>query len=446
MRPARLFMLLSCSAVLLALSVARSYAQSTGTVISPNASTGAAASPIVSTGAAPSASSGPAAGATTALPALPPILSTGPSYGALLDLNKGPWVLGDVRFTGLQTISDYALQSKVRARRGTLYMPEDVASDVKSLQETSAFSNVKAAVYAMPEESVPAGYTTIAVSSSMVRLVFWLTEKQSAGTVGQTVSTTTAKKPLAMPPSPISGVVMTPTAYRGLGKYNEPGLGLDVNAMYYIGRLYGKNSLSYTNQKTNYLDRVGQWFLGVDSKMQLQSEGSVRPAAAVGGQGYLTFRDGPKPGVNSLPGVTLDLSQSGTQKTNKLVADAYFVMSKKFGPVRTSIGYMGGNFGDTIASLSEFLSPDNLLFNGHKAQVAMSRSVFFLSAFGVPKPSYPLGIEFLKPNGMALAPWLLNFKIGYFLHLNFDVSYLHFNGGWDLLGNFSFRTNYFPRR
>ena len=54
----------------------------------------------------------------------------------------------------------------------------------------------------------------------------------------------------------LSGIVLMPTAYRGRGK-NSIGLGLDFNAAYYIGRLYGKNKYEWTIDKKNYLDRVG---------------------------------------------------------------------------------------------------------------------------------------------------------------------------------------------
>ena len=63
----------------------------------------------------------------------------------------------------------------------------------------------------------------------------------------------------------------------------------------------------------------------------------------------------------------------------------------------------------------------------------------------LPKPQYPLAVEFIKFNGAPLNPWLMNFKVGYFLHLNFDVGLLKFQGGYDLLGLLQFRFNQFPR-
>ena len=118
---------------------------------------------------------------------------------------------------------------------------------------------------------------------------------------------------------------MTPTAYRGLDRANRPGLGLDINAAYYIGRLYGKNSLD-KNVKTNYLDRLGVFFVSADGKIQVQSEGKYRPAMAVGGRATVTARDSPQPTV-----VTVQVSG----ETTRALTDAYWVVSKNIKEVRT---------------------------------------------------------------------------------------------------------------
>ena len=52
----------------------------------------------------------------------------------------------------------------------------------------------------------------------------------------------------------------------------------------------------------------------------------------------------------------------------------------------------------------------------------------------------------VKFNGAPLNPWLVNFKVGYFLKLNFDIALLKYQGGYDLLGVLQFRYNYFPAR
>ncbi|MBI4348801.1 MAG: hypothetical protein HY553_18325 [Elusimicrobia bacterium] len=367
------------------------------------------------------------------------VLSTGPDFGPRLTTASGPWLLGDVKFHGARTVSIYALGSKVRAKRGSLYSPADVQGDVQALLEMNVFSSVSSGLFAT-DEPVPQQYVGIVGSTTTVRLVFFVEEK-GAPAPAPAVSTAPVRPEDRVPPAAISGVVFTPTAYRGLGRYNRPGLGLDFNGVYYIGRLYGKNSSDYTTRKTNYIDRIGAWFVSADGKMQLQSETKWRPAMAAGVQGYFTFRDAPQPSIQT-PGVTVNVSQ----KSTRALADAYVVFSKKTGPVRSSVGYMQGNFADGIPLLTEFLSREALNFSGRPNTTAQSKSAFFFSILGLPKPAYPLGFEFIKPNGMALSPYLINFKLGYFLKLNFDIAYLKFQNGYDLLGMFQFRYNYFPSR
>ncbi|MBI4056234.1 MAG: hypothetical protein HY399_01650 [Elusimicrobia bacterium] len=243
------------------------------------------------------------------------------------------------------------------------------------------------------------------------------------------------------PPTSLSGMVLMPNAYRGYGK-NAIGLGLDFNAAYYIGRLYGKNSLSWTTAKTNYIDRVGQWFLTVDGKMQIQTEQGWRPALAAGAQGTFAFRDAPQPTLNS-PSVSLKVDQ----KKTKGLGGIYVVASKRWFPKWiTSFGYMEGNAADQLSLLSEFLTPEALKFSGHPGQEATSHNLLFGGVTWLVSGSYPVVVEWIKPQGAPANPMLLNFRLGQFLKLNFEISYLTYQGGWDLLGMFQFRYSYFPRR
>jgi hypothetical protein len=376
-------------------------------------------------------STAPAAAPVTAAPAA--------ALGTPLALDNGPWVLGEVLFfSGGKLASDYAWRDRVRGKRGTLYYRSDILSDVDNLMALGKFDKVTPALYEIPNTPVPPEFATIAVSTSQVRLVFDVVEK---------VTTSTGPPKFVAPPAPVSGMMMTPTAWRGAGRYTTPGLGLDFNGMYIIGRLYGKNDFANSVHHTNYIDRVGVWMLGADGKMQLQSETAIRPAFAVGGQGTFLFRDSGNQVVNTNQAQAPNVTVNASQKTTRLLSDVYFVFSKKLGPVRTSGGVMQGNMGDAVAEFSEFLSPDSLTFlAGQPGGTVRSRTMPFFSLFGLPKPSQPLGVEFIKFNGAALNPWMLNFKIGYFLHATFDLAYLKFQKGYDLLGVLQFRFNQFPRR
>ncbi len=381
-----------------------------------------------------------------ALPSLRLQAQTAVNLGPRLPLEKGPWVLGEVLFISSNSIvNDYTWRDRVRGTRGALYTMADIDNDVDNLKGLRVFSKIEPAIFEMPGVSVPAEFSTIAISTSQVRLVFFIAENAVAQ------SSAPARRPFA--PAPLSGIILTPTAYRGTGKFTTPGLGLDINALYVIGRLYGVNNYANAPSRSNYIDRVGVWLLTADGKMQVQSEERLRPALAVGGQGSFMFRDTSQPSVNDPnPAVKVNASQ----KSTKLFSDAYFVASKKIGPARASLGFMEGNLGDVVAQFSEFLSPDGLRFfsnctndgaagaAGCQSGTVTSHSMPFASLLFLPKPQYPISIEYIRFNGAALHPFMVNLKIGYFLHMNFDVGILKFDGGWDVLGMLAFRYSQFP--
>lgn len=357
--------------------------------------------------------------------------------GTRLPRERGPWILGEVLFFSAdRLVSEYSWREAVRGQRHALYTNADIESDLERLLALKKFDKVEAGLYDIPGLPVPQEFVGVAVSTNEVRLVFFVTEK--------VVAASTTKPKAALAPAAVSGVVLTPTAYRGAGRYTTPGMGLDINAAYFIGRLYGKNSYELSPAKTNYIDRLGVWFLTADGKMQVQSESKLRPAMSVGVQATALLRDSPQPQINQTPTLTVKASNKSTQ----ILTDAYLVLSKKLGPARTSVGFMQGNIGDLPGHLSEFLTPEAIKYyrNDHSGTIIKSRTVPFASVLFLPKPAYPLGVEFMKFNGSPLNPWLVNFKLGYFLKLNFDVALLKYTGGYDLIGVLQFRYNHFPRR
>lgn len=242
----------------------------------------------------------------------------------------------------------------------------------------------------------------------------------------------------------LSGLVLMPTAYRGRGK-NAIGLGLDFNAAYYIGRLYGKNTFDWTVEKKNYLDRVGLWMLSADSKMQVQTEGKWRPAMAAGVQGLFMFRDAPQPPING----TFNLTVKATGKKTDTFANAYLVLTKRPHPkVILNAGYSDGDMPKVIYSLSEFLSKGAINRSNNRSEtteVQIPTGMLFGGVMWLPKKDSPLGLEVMIPQGAPQSPRLYNLHLGTLLKLNFEISYLTFKGGWDLLGMFQFRYNYLPK-
>jgi len=242
---------------------------------------------------------------------------------------------------------------------------------------------------------------------------------------------------------PLSGIVLMPTAYRGRGG-NNIGLGLDFNAAYYIGRLYGKNSYAWTVEKKNYLDRVGLWLLSADSKMQVQTEGKWRPAMAAGVQGILKFRDGAQPSLNQ-PSVSTKIDSKNTDT----YANAYVALTKRLHPkFLVNAGYSDGDMPKVIYGLSEFLSKEAInLSRGSatNADVQMPTGMLFGGIMWLPKKDSPIGLEVMVPQGAPQSPKLFNLHLGTLLKLNFELSYLTFKGGWDMMGMFQFRYNYLPK-
>jgi len=241
--------------------------------------------------------------------------------------------------------------------------------------------------------------------------------------------------------SPLSGIVLMPTAYRGRGK-NSIGLGLDFNAAYYIGRLYGKNKYDWTVDKTNYLDRVGVWLLMAEAKMLIQTEGRLRPAMAAGAQGILQFRDSPQPTLTQ-PGVSVQIDAKNTAT----YANAYLVLTKRLHPkIILNAGYSDGDMPKIMYQLSEFLSKEAIHFTDPRVtDFATPVNMIFGGIMWLPKPNSPLGVEVMIPQGAQQNPKLFNFHLGTLLKMNFEVSYLTFRGGWDVLGMFQFRYGYFPK-
>jgi len=367
-------------------------------------------------------------------PAVSTAAATMPSLGTPLSVSGGPWVPSEVLFFSAgRVVADYAWRDSVRARRGHLYTAADLQSDVQDLMTLGRFTSLTPSIYAVPGTPVPSEFASISVSTNQVRVVFDVTEKVVEA----------PKVKIVTPPTAVSGVLLTPTAWRGAGRHENPGLALDINAAYFIGRLYGKNSYPDAPRKTNYIDRIGLWTLTADGKMQIQSESSIRPAVAVGGQAMLMFRDSPQPTVTT-PGVSVKIDRKNT----KILTDGYFVASKKFWKLRTSAGVMAGTIGDLPANMTEFLTPEAMRFylRDTSGTVVTSRTVPFASLFYLIKPDYPIGFEIMKFNGAARKPILVNMRIGRFLKLNFDLAVLKYQGGYDVLGLFQFRYNHFPKR
>jgi len=162
---------------------------------------------------------------------------------------------------------------------------------------------------------------------------------------------------------------------------------------------------------------------------------------AVGAIGMITFRDSSQAKLDS-KSMNVSVSKNNTPQ----VASAYIVLTEHFGEkLIGSVGYMDGTYANFIPQLSEYLSPEALALDGMGSTTATSRSVLFGGLIWMVKPKYPIGIEFIIPQGAPKNPKLINLHLGSLLHMNFEISLLTFQGGYDVLGMFQFRYNFFPK-
>jgi hypothetical protein len=247
-----------------------------------------------------------------------------------------------------------------------------------------------------------------------------------------------SKEPKVKLPVPITQIVLMPTAYR-TPKKDDIGVELEMDLTYFFTQIYGKNTLSWTNDKKDSLTRIGIWNLSLNGKMTVQSESTWRPAIAVGAQGMLTFRDSKKP--------TLDTqTEEIDQDVVNLFGGVFVSASKRFSDKYiTNLGFMYGSTVDRIFLLSKYLSDESITLSGHPNQSAKARSMFYGGATWLITPNYPVGVEFMIPQGAPMKPRLINFNLGRVFNFNFGVSYLTFDGGWDTLAFVQFRQSIFPK-
>lgn len=270
-------------------------------------------------------------------------------------------------------------------------------------------------------------------------------EQASAAENGEKSEGETGKFEFREAKNPLSGIVLTSTAYRGRGK-NSIGTALDFNASYYIGRLYGKNKYTWATNKTNYLDRVGLWLLEADGKMMIQTEDRWRPALAAGVKGIFQFRDAPQPSLNG-PSVSVKVDSKNTNT----YAAAYLSISKRLhDKFMLNMGYADGDMPKIIYQMSEFLSDRaiNLTKNNPSAtaKVILPQSTLYGGFIWLFREKMPIEAEIIIPQGAPLNPKLINLQLGTLLKLNFQISYLTYAGGWEYLGMFNFRYSHFPKR
>ncbi|MFC1521311.1 hypothetical protein ACFL6Y_02765 [Elusimicrobiota bacterium] len=238
---------------------------------------------------------------------------------------------------------------------------------------------------------------------------------------------------------PFSGVMLTPSAYRRVPIYDSPyseygtlfPMNIDIVTSYYIGRLYSYNRLSeITNRRKSLFTRVGVWFIQLEGKIILEKERRFIPQLAIGGDGSYMLRDTKAPGLSN-PTFQFKVGKESSRPFNSL----FCVASKKFWFLKPSVGLMRGSSPSKIIYLTEFLSKESESNVGifYSLKLNVSRKLAFF-------------IEMIEPRNAKSKPFLVNAQVGSFLHANFDLAYLKYSRGYDVLGHLNFRFTFYPKK
>lgn len=237
---------------------------------------------------------------------------------------------------------------------------------------------------------------------------------------------------------PPSGLVMTPTAYRRVPIYASPysaasrlfPINVDLNAIYYIGKLYSHNELTeLTNTRNSLFTRLGIWFLQLDAKVILEREGRYLPQIALGGEGTAMVRDTRQPTFQD-PGIP---AFSVKKENSRNFTSSFIALSKQVWWFRSTAGWINGDSASKVVYLTEFLPKESVSDKG----------VFYNMAFE-PPGKFSVQWELIRPLDSKASPYLINLQIGRALRTNFDLAYLHYNQGYEVLGHLNFRFTLYP--
>jgi len=258
-----------------------------------------------------------------------------------------------------------------------------------------------------------------------------------AGT--DTPTPTSTPSPTKTPVIARSGLALFPTAYSN-GLTRTDGFNLDILFSYFIGSII-ERSAGLPNETLNPL-RL--WLFTADAKYGFLEEDGNAPGLAIGMMDTLMLEGG---------NATASGNSSGSLKfTAKALGGVYLVASKHVADrSAVHVGYMRGNLADIGGGgkvFKRFLPTGN--FSDLMTQFAVGlEDVRGESAPNILFTGYDfrwLGttwrFEFVKPFPLSKHPFLINSKIDRLFA--FNLSYEHWDHGYALLGNFSFRFTILP--
>ncbi|MFA6092434.1 MAG: outer membrane protein assembly factor BamA [Elusimicrobiota bacterium] len=100
-----------------------------------------------------------------------------PAPSAHDDVPKAPWVIGELALSGNKRIKLSVVRAQIKARPGDLYERYDLDKDIQAVLALGQFERVAADITAMPSKPVPANLSSVAGSSTAVKLTFIVEER-----------------------------------------------------------------------------------------------------------------------------------------------------------------------------------------------------------------------------------------------------------------------------
>jgi len=246
-------------------------------------------------------------------------------------------------------------------------------------------------------------------------------------------------------PRPRTGLTLMPTAYRN-NIYDNSGFNVDVSFTYYIGTIFGEHpGLDMPDKSADVFDKIGLSVLTADAKGTVINEFDSWPSLGFGAAFSLLFQD--QLGASD-PTSFSESINLGDEDSGLIPMYGIFVAASKKLPrdINIHAGYMlSFENGKTQMEFMKYLSQYTRLSG--EVDIPDSKSSYYL---GIGMPLFDrmgIRIEYIVPweaNSNALLPdyYLINTRIDRFI--NFDISYLHYPGGYAWLGYISFRFTVFP--
>ncbi|MCE5300985.1 MAG: hypothetical protein LLG37_08980 [Spirochaetia bacterium] len=265
---------------------------------------------------------------------------------------------------------------------------------------------------------------------------------------------TEAQGVVPFPPSQTS-VVLMPTGFRN-NIFDNYGLNIDAGFAYYIGSIFGQHDVGGYGSKTDTFAKNGIWLLSVDAKWSFFNPFENWPSLALGVDYTLLLRD--KIGSSE----TTNAGATFSTKDSVLGLQYMFASASKkaFWETTVHAGYSLGfklykdDKGKGAAGYIPYLV--NTILGSEAVdsasaetgeRVIEARNAYYL---GFSRPFFGkmgLKAEYLVPVDMnknfALPnTYIINTHIDRFI--NFDLAYLHYDGGYAWLGYINLRFSIFP--